>query len=80
MGKVYVESTAHDAHHEGIQFIPHCHSLDIRGRTLCGAELQDFRAPHPAADCAIDGHPRCAICDELKMLEGEGVGGELEAA
>lgn len=57
-----------------------CHSLDSRGRALCGACLVGNRSPHPISTCCVDGHPRCSVCDELMMLPSEGVGGELEAA
>jgi hypothetical protein len=58
---------------------PCCHSLDIRGRTLCGAELTGARSAHPIGDCCVDGHKRCRTCDSLIETE-EGVGPELEAA
>lgn len=48
-----------------------CHSLDLLGRTLCGARLTGAIPPHPIGDCAVDGHPRCAACDTLMMCDGD---------
>lgn len=57
-----------------------CHSLDLRGRTLCGATLGGTRKPHPIGDCAAYGHPRCATCDTLMMCEGDDAATEAQEA
>lgn len=58
---------------------PCCHSLDVLGRSLCGAELTGTKPPHPIGDCCVEGHKRCRACDSLMEIDGD-LPGCLEAA
>lgn len=45
-----------------------CHLVDDRtGRGLCGASLTG-RQRHGLQSCLVEGHDRCAVCEELDGL------------
>ena len=48
-----------------------CHSLDAKGRPICGAALIGNRSPHVIGRCMWEGHPRCSACDDLMEIDGD---------
>lgn len=46
-----------------------CHSLDVNGIPLCGADLLGVRPAHAIGICWMDDHPRCQVCEDLWDVE-----------